>query len=91
MNLAVLQQKYPGAETFTFGDGEALCTALNALMAQGKQTATCGALRDFGAEGENESLGGWRKDRRAYFERNGGWADYMLPVCERFRLIEVLE
>lgn len=42
------------------------------------------------AEGENETLEGWQKDHRAYFERNGGWEPDMMLVCERFRVVEVL-
>ena len=40
------------------------------------------------AEGENDDLEGWRRDHRAFFERNGGWSEDMELVCERFRLIE---
>lgn len=40
------------------------------------------------AEGENDSLEGWRTDHRRYFERNGGWSEGMTVVCERFRVIE---
>lgn len=42
------------------------------------------------AEGENDSLAGWREDHRDYFERNGGFDPEMMLVCERFRLIEDL-
>ena len=40
------------------------------------------------AEGENDSLAGWREDHRIYFERNGGFSPDMALVCERFRLLE---
>lgn len=40
------------------------------------------------AEGENDDLEGWRRDHRAYFERNGGWDPGMELVCERFRMVE---
>ena len=40
------------------------------------------------AEGENDSLEGWREDHRRYFERNGGFDPQMMLVCERFRLVE---
>ncbi|MBF9034221.1 ASCH domain-containing protein [Rhodobacterales bacterium HKCCE2091] len=40
------------------------------------------------AEGEDETLEGWRESHRAYFERNGGWSDDMMLVCERFELVE---
>ena len=42
-------------------------------------------------EGEDDSLEGWRAGHRAYFERNGGFDDEMMLVCERFRLVEDLE
>lgn len=42
------------------------------------------------AEGENDSLDGWRADHRAYFERNRGFDPEMDLVCERFRLIRTL-
>jgi len=42
------------------------------------------------AEGENDSLAGWQRDHRAYFERNGGFDPDMDLVCERFRLVEDL-
>lgn len=40
------------------------------------------------AEGENDSLAGWREDHRDYFTRNGGFDPEMMLVCERFRLVE---
>ncbi len=40
------------------------------------------------SEGENDSLEGWRRDHKRYFERNGGWSPDMLVVCERFRLVD---
>ena len=42
-------------------------------------------------EGENPDLAGWQRDHRAYFERNGGWSPEMVLVCERFRVVEVLD
>ncbi|MCG7519128.1 ASCH domain-containing protein [Ruegeria sp. Ofav3-42] len=51
----------------------------------------CDMSEDFAlAEGENETLGGWREDHRRYFERNGGFDPEMELLCERFRLIEDL-
>ncbi|WP_328517671.1 ASCH domain-containing protein [Devosia algicola] len=41
-----------GGVTFSFGDSPALADSLLALVLAGKKTATCGALRDFGADGE---------------------------------------
>ncbi|MEM9499599.1 MAG: ASCH domain-containing protein [Pseudomonadota bacterium] len=138
MTLQEALARHPGAETFTFGDDEALCDRLLALVRSGVKTATCGARRDFGrgrdvdglealpevgrrdialewegapalvietvevrlrrfsdvdvgfalAEGEDDTLDGWRAGHRAFFERNGGWTGDMLLVCERFRLVE---
>ncbi|PRY21751.1 uncharacterized protein YhfF [Aliiruegeria haliotis] len=47
-----LQQRFPGAETFTFGDTRALCDELIGLVRSGRKRATCGALRDFHTDGE---------------------------------------
>lgn len=49
---AALRARYPDASTFVFGDSEALCDRLLALVRSGKKTATCGAVRDYSAEGE---------------------------------------
>ncbi|MEM9477992.1 MAG: ASCH domain-containing protein [Pseudomonadota bacterium] len=132
-SLDALRKRYPAAPSFTFGDSRHLCDALLALVRQGTKRATCGALRDYIAdgdplpepgradivldwdgnpalviettdmtirqfrdvteefalaEGEDETLAGWRAGHRAYFERNGGWSDDMDLVCMRFRLIE---
>jgi len=39
------------------------------------------------AEGENDDLDGWRSDHQQYFERNGGFDNEMMLVCERFKLV----
>lgn len=136
MTLDEALARHPGAVAFRFGDGEALCEALLELVREGRKTATCGALRDYEAdgealpcpgrrdvvlhwdgrpalvietvevtrrrfrdvdeafalaEGEDDSLEGWRRGHRAFFARNGGWDNGMMLVCERFRLIEVLD
>ena len=52
MTLEEAMQRYPGAETFRFGDSRALCDELLALVRLGRKTATCGPLRDFQADGE---------------------------------------
>ncbi|NSX55876.1 ASCH domain-containing protein [Parasulfitobacter algicola] len=55
-------------------------------------TRFCDVTADFAlAEGENDSLDGWRRDHQTYFERNGGFAPDMELVCERFKLIEDLK
>lgn len=49
----------------------------------------CDVDADFAlAEGENDTLEGWREDHRRYFERNGGWSEDMELICERFRVVE---
>ena len=53
------------------------------------QKKFCDVDEDFAlAEGENDTLEGWQNDHRRYFERNGGWDDQMILVCERFEVIE---
>ena len=39
--LASIQARYPGSETFRFGDSDELCSALIALVRSGKKRATC--------------------------------------------------
>lgn len=41
-----------GSTSFTFGDNEELCNELLDLVRSGKKTATCGALREFGPDGD---------------------------------------
>ena len=45
-----LNQTYPGAGNFTFGDSEALCNDLLALVRAGEKTATCERLSEFEAD-----------------------------------------
>ncbi len=43
-------------------------------------------------EGEGDrSLASWRRGHEAFFARNGGFSPDMELVCERFRLVEILE
>lgn len=42
------------------------------------------------AEGEDESLQGWRESHKRYFERNGVFSPGMTLVCERFRVVRDL-
>ncbi len=135
MTLKDVLTRYPGAQTFKFGDSASMSAELLGLVRAGRKTATCGALRDYPegsaetpvvgrrdialewdgrpalvietlevtvsrfcdmteafalAEGENETLEGWRKDHRRYFKRNGGFDPEMELLCERFRLVEDL-
>lgn len=131
-----LQDTYPGAGTFKFGDSAELSARLITLVRNGRKRATCGAQRDFEddpdampvegridicahwdgtpalvikttkvrqirfcdvtedmalAEGENDTLEGWRKGHKAYFKRNGGYHPEMMLVFEHFDLIEDLD
>ena len=45
-------ERYPGAETFRFGDSEALNARILALVVAGKKTVSCDALAAFEARGE---------------------------------------
>lgn len=48
----------------------------------------CDVDEDFAlAEGENDSLAGWRAAHQTYFTRNGGFDPHMMLMCERFRVI----
>ncbi len=51
MTLEEALARYPGADTFTFGDSRELCDRLLALVRAGRKVATCGDLRDYEAEG----------------------------------------
>lgn len=127
--------RYPDALKGEYGDSETLCEELVALICAGHKKATCGALRDYEAEGlatpkagdieivlhwdetpaavvritevfqcafqdvtedfalaegEDDSLDGWRAGHRTFFERTGGWSPDMPLVCQRFELVEVL-
>lgn len=42
------------------------------------------------AEGENDTLEGWRAGHQAYFERNGGFDPEMLLLFEQFEVVEDL-
>jgi uncharacterized protein YhfF len=130
-----LPPAYANAISFSFGDSPELADALLALVLAGKKTATCGALRDYGADGEpmpeigrrdivldgagrlaaiiettdltqhrfddvpeafalaegEGDYAEWRAGHIAYFTRNGGWSPELMLVCERFKLVEVIE
>ena len=58
--MSQLPPQYADAVTFSFGDSPALNDALLALVLAGKKTATCGALRDFGDDGEELPVVGRR-------------------------------
>lgn len=49
-SLDALRTRYPGAQTFRFGDEPALCAELTGLVLAGKKTATCNAVTYFTPE-----------------------------------------
>ena len=49
VTMEELKARYPGLESFRFGDGPEMSAELIALVRSGAKTATCGALRDFEA------------------------------------------
>jgi uncharacterized protein YhfF len=55
------------------------------------QVRFCDVTEDMAlAEGERNTLEGWQADRKAYFERNGGFDPKMMLVFERFEVVEDL-
>ncbi|WP_050602779.1 ASCH domain-containing protein [Ruegeria sp. 6PALISEP08] len=47
VSLNDVMARYPGAQTFKFGDHASLSSELLRLVRTGRKTATCGALRDY--------------------------------------------
>ena len=52
MKAEEIQALRSGSITFTFGNSEELCNELLRLVRSGKKNATCGAVYEFGSEGE---------------------------------------
>ena len=52
MNADEIQKLLNESVTFKFGDSEELSSWLISLVRQGKKTATCAGLHEFGPEGE---------------------------------------
>lgn len=44
MKLSEVKAKYPGSESFLFGDSKKLCDELTSLVVSGKKIATCESL-----------------------------------------------
>ena len=57
-NLATIQARFPDSRLTCFGDGQVLSDRLLGLIAAGTKTATCSALRDYQACGENPPVAG---------------------------------
>lgn len=47
MSLQKARDRYPGAETFSFGDDPVLIAEIHALIRAGRKTVTCNALVHF--------------------------------------------
>jgi uncharacterized protein YhfF len=77
-----LYEKYPGAQTFTFGDSEALCGELLALVRAGTKRATFSALADVAAGREAMPVVG-RRDIAL------NWDGTPALVCETWVLKEI--
>ena len=132
LTLQDAKDRYPGAQTFRFGDTADLSDALLALVRAGRKRATCTHLQEWEdgtlppevgrcdiavnfdgtpalvietlevvetrfqdmteemalAEGENETLSGWRRDHERYYRRLGVFAPDMPLIWERFAVIE---
>ena len=132
VTLEEIIARYPGAQTFRFGDSEALSDELLALVRAGRKVATCTHMQELEdgtlppqvgrcdvavnfdgtpalvietvelvetsfqemteemalAEGENDSLAGWRHDHERYFRRLGVFAPDMPLIWERFAVVE---
>ncbi len=134
MTLDDLRARYPGAETYVFGDSAHLSALLLGLVRTGVKRATClsmaevargEALPQIGrcdiattfdgrpalvnrtvelrlvrfcdmaeemalAEGEDETLEGWRAGHERYYRRLGVFAPEMELIWERFEVVEDL-
>ena len=76
MDLSAIQAKYPGLNTFVFGDSKDLCNALTGLVRRGEKIDTCEALDTY-TSGEEQMPVLGRVDLE------------MKVVCERFEVVEV--
>nr|WP_321508986.1 ASCH domain-containing protein [uncultured Celeribacter sp.] len=56
-DIKSLKQRYPGAETFRFGDSAALCDRLLSLVRSGQKRATCDALHEGANDGSMPEIG----------------------------------
>ncbi|WP_437614955.1 ASCH domain-containing protein [Erwinia sp. V71] len=55
--LAALQQKYPNAVSWAFGDSAAMADELAALVIAGKKTASCSSLHAFQQDDDAPAIG----------------------------------
>ena len=78
--IEALKLRYPGAETFKFGDNAILCERLLSLVRSGRKVATCSALRDLGHGEPMPAIG--RRDIAL------NWDDTPALVIETVELIE---
>lgn len=134
MRLGDVLARYPGAETYVFGDSARLSGELLGLVRLGKKRATCVAMAEVAqgeslpqigrcdiattfdgrpalvnrtvelrlvrfaemteamalAEGEDETLDGWRVGHERYYRRLGVFEPEMELIWERFEVVEDL-
>ncbi|MDP5215614.1 ASCH domain-containing protein [Ruegeria sp. 2205SS24-7] len=82
LSLSKAKALYPDAEAFTFGDNQALCDELLSLVREGRKTATCGALRDYGEGGDALPVVG-RRDIALDWEGNAALVIETVEVTQR--------
>lgn len=134
MSVEALRARYPGAESYVFGDGARLSAELLGLVRAGAKRATCLSMAEVArgaavpqigrcdiattfdgrpalvnrtmelrivrfcdmteamalAEGEDETLEGWRAGHERYYRRLGVFDPQMELIWERFEVIEDL-
>ncbi len=129
-----LEARFPGAQTYVFGDSARLSAELLGLVRAGRKRATCLSMAEIEggeappqigrydiattfdgrpalvtrtmelrlvrfcdmpeemalAEGEDETLEGWRAGHKQYYRRHGIFDPEMELIWERFEVIEDL-
>ena len=89
MTLDDVLARYPGAESFVFGDSAELSAQLLDLVCNGNKRATCGALRSFEVGGEAMPVVG-RVDIALHWDRRPAVAIRTEQV-ERVRFCDMPE
>ena len=72
------------------GRGEARCVIETTEVTYRRYNEVDSAFASDEGEGDR-SLAYWRQAHRNYFGRQGKFSEDMMLMCERFRLVEVLE
>ncbi len=134
MQLQAVQERYPGAQAYVFGDSARMSAELIGLVRAGPKRATCLSMAEVArgeavpqigrcdvattfdgrpalvtrtmelrlvrfcdmpealalAEGEDETLAGWKEGHEGYYRRIGVFDPQMELIWERFEVIEDL-